>query len=453
MALPFVETPLAGWGRVAPATCAVYRPEKRRSIASLLEDAAGSTFIARGLGRSYGDAAVNAEGAVLDCTRLDRMLGFDEASGVLHAEAGVSLAAILEVFVPRGWFLPVTPGTKFVTLGGAIANDVHGKNHHRDGTFGQFVEKLELQTPAGERLLCSPTENEDVFWATVGGVGLTGVILTAWLRLQRIESAYVRVDYHKAADLDEVLAQMAENDARYKYSVAWVDCLAQGASLGRSVLMHGEHAPASGLPPRAAAAPLHLPPRGRKTVPADVPGFMLNRYSIGAFNEVFYRMHRTESGKLVDYERYFYPLDSILHWNRLYGRRGFVQYQATLPFSEQAGLVKLLERLAASGRASFLAVLKCFGEANPGFLSHPFRGYTLTLDVPYREGLVPFLHELDRILLDHGGRVYFAKDSAATADTIAKMYPRLDEFKALRARLDPEGVLCSSLARRTGLVA
>ncbi|MBI3118426.1 MAG: FAD-binding oxidoreductase [Candidatus Hydrogenedentes bacterium] len=443
---------MAGWGRLDPRPCQVYRPERRRARWEILSGAGAAGLIARGLGRSYGDTSVNEAGTVLAMTRLNRMIGFDPSSGVLECEAGVSLAEILDVFLPRGFFLPVTPGTKFVTVGGAIANDIHGKNHHRDGTFGQFVESMTLLLPSGEIMVCSPSDHADIFWATVGGIGLTGIILTARLRLHGVQSAYVRVDYHKSPDLDDALGTMAASDERYKYSVAWVDCLAGGKALGRSILMQGNHALPEHLPARLQAAPLAAPRARQKRIPLDFPSFVLNPLSIKAFNTLFYASHLRTQGVIVHYDKYFYPLDRILDWNRMYGKAGFVQYQATLPIDQRQGLVRVLERLSQSRRASFLAVLKCFGAGNPGLLSHPIRGYTLTLDIPNRPGLIPFLHELDAILLEHGGRLYLAKDAAAMPETIAAMYPRLPEFRALKERLDPEHKLTSSMARRLGIV-
>lgn len=435
-----------------PGECRVARPEKRRNaIATFLAEDGGS-IIPRGLGRSYGDPAVNTGARVLDMTRQDRFIGFDEARGVVECEAGVSLATLIDVFLPRGFFLPVSPGTKFVTVGGAIANDIHGKNHHVAGSFGQFVEELTLLTPTGETLVCSPEQHREVFWATVGGVGLTGLILSAKVRLQRVSSAWINVDYYKSRDLDDALATMADSDDRYVYSVAWVDCLASGSSLGRSVLMRGNHAAAAELSGDRARNPFTVKKPMAKAVPFDFPGFVLNPLSIRAFNELFYGMHKTVQGKIVDYDSYFYPLDSIHHWNRLYGKHGFAQFQATLPMESRAGLVKLLEKLSGEKRASFLAVLKVFGEGSPGLLSHPMRGYTLTLDIPNANGLPQFLRELDRIVLDFGGRLYFAKDCASDAATVAQMYPRLGEFREIQQRLDPQGRMSSDLARRLGLM-
>lgn len=435
-----------------PGACEVCRPEKQRNaVAAFLEDSDG-TIIPRGLGRSYGDTSVNTGGRVLDLTRQDRLLSFDPVRGVVECEAGVSLATLIDVFLPQGFFLPVSPGTKFVTVGGAIANDIHGKNHHVAGSFGNFVESLTLLTPTGELLLCSPQENQAIFWATVGGIGLTGLILTAQVRLQPVSSAWINVDYYKSRNLEDSLATMADSDDRYTYSVAWVDCLARGASLGRSVLMRGDHATPAQLSGKRVARPFQVDKPLTKAIPFDFPGFVLNPLSIRAFNELLYAKFKTVQGKTVDYDSYFYPLDSIHHWNRMYGKHGFAQFQATLPPESQQGLVKILEKLSSERRASFLAVLKCFGEGNAGLLSHPMKGYTLTLDIPNAGGLQDFLKGLDRILLDHGGRLYLAKDAASDAATVAQMYPRLPEFREIQQRLDPQGRMSSDMARRLGLV-
>ena len=446
-----ITTRLAGWGRYPVERCHVFRPERRAAVAEALASKAAPSFIARGLGRSYGDAALNADGGVIVHDRLDRVLDFDERTGLLHCEAGVSFADILAWWLPRGRFPPVTPGTKFVTVGGAIAADVHGKNHHRDGTLGASIESLTLLTADGETLRCSRTEHADVFWGTVGGMGLTGMILDARLRLRPVESAWLRVDYRKARDLDETLGIFAASDEDSAYSVAWIDCLARGAATGRAVLMHGDHATAAEARV-AGRETLPLAQSRQHVVPFDVPGVFLNPLSVRLFNGAYYAAHRDETS-LVHFERFFYPLDGLSHWNRLYGRRGFVQYQVVLPTAEAPrGLVELLERLSASGRPSFLAVLKRLGPANPGLLSFPREGYTLALDLPVRDGLVDFLRALDRLVLARGGRIYLAKDATTTPEAFREMYPRLDEFRALKARLDPRGVLSSSLARRLRIV-
>lgn len=440
---------LSGWGRMSPAECEVVRP----AAPSHLSDATAGTgtWIARGLGRSYGDQAVNAGNRVLDLTQMNCMLGFDAGTGVVECEAGVSLEALIDTFLPRGYFLPVTPGTKYATVGGAIANDVHGKNHHAVGSFGNFVESFRLMTAEGNLLDCAPDQNSEVFWATVGGSGLTGAIVSARVRLQPVETGYVTVDYERCKNLDDVLARAHDGDDRYQYSVAWIDCLAKGGSLGRSVLMRGNHTPLSGLPTALSGNPYPGTAR-RMAIPFDFPGFVLNAASIKAFNEVFYLRHHTRQGVVTDWNTYFYPLDQIKKWNRMYGKRGFAQYQATFPEESVNGIVRLLERLSATRRASFLAVIKRMGSPNAGLLSHPIEGYTLNLDLPNRSGLVDFLHELDRILLDHGGRLYLAKDVCAKAETFAEMYPRLGEFRAVRNRLDPNNRLASNQARRLKLV-
>jgi len=448
--IPSCTQQLAGWGRYPAEDCAVFRPEKRRSVREILDSGQQPHYIARGLGRSYGDTAVNGGGGVLSTVRLNRMIAFDEDTGTLECEAGVSLAEILDVFLPRGWFLPVTPGTKFVTVGGAIANDVHGKNHHRDGTFGVHVLELTLLTSTGDLLICSPESHQDAFWATVGGIGLTGVILTARLRLQRVESAYMKVDFRRLKNIQETLETIRDTDAHYQYSVAWVDCLAKGAALGRSVLMLGEHAAPNALPP-GIHDPFAARARKKPGVPFDFPGLVLNPLSIRAFNNFFYATHPTKDGKIIDYDSYFFPLDAIGNWNRIYGKRGFTQYQATFPMGKEDGLVRLLERLSAASCASFLAVLKRFGPEGRGLLSYPFEGYTLTLDIPIREGLLAFLADCDRLVLEYGGRLYLAKDMCMSADAFSAMYPRAGEFRKVRHTLDPRRILSSRMARRLRL--
>jgi FAD/FMN-containing dehydrogenase len=449
---PFVAQPLSGWGRFPVERCNVFRPESRRQVAAIVESGAPGSLISYGLGRSYGDPALNRDGGVICHTRLNRFLAFDEQAGALECEAGVSLAEILQYFMPRGFFLAVTPGTKFVTVGGAIAADVHGKNHHQDGTFGNFVLNFKLLTPCGETLSCSPGNNSDLFWATLGGMGLTGVILSATIKLRSIESAYVLVDYQKAVNLEDALKRMTESDVNYQYSVAWIDCLAAGRHMGRAVLMRGNHAKAGELPGRIRK-PLAEPYLRRWKLPCDFPSMALNSLTVRAFNSFYYGTHRNAVGQLVSVEKFFYPLDAILHWNRMYGRRGFVQYQVALPLEAGLeGMKEVLTRLAQSRRASFLAVLKRFGKSNPGLLSFPIRGYTLALDLPVAHGLIPFLHELDRVVLNYGGRIYLAKDATVTSQSFAAMYPKLEQFKAIKRRLDPRGLFSSSQARRLAIV-
>jgi len=448
----YVAQELSGWGRFPVETCHVYRPETPRQLADIFASGAQPSFISHGLGRSYGDAPLNRHGGVICHTRLDHFLTFDAETGVLGCEAGVSLAEILRCFLPRGFFLPVTPGTKFVTVGGAIAADVHGKNHHQDGTFGNFVLDFQLLTPTGETLSASPTSNGEVFCATMGGMGLTGAILSARIKLRPVTSAWMLVDYQKAANLEDALERMTASDISYQYSVAWIDCLATGGQMGRAVLMRGNHAAANELP-ASIRAPLAEPAGRRWSLPINLPSLALNSLTVRAFNWCYYGVHKDVLRQLVSIEKFFYPLDAVHHWNRLYGRRGFVQYQVALPQEGGLeGLREVLSRLAQSRRASFLAVLKRFGKSNSGLLSFPIEGYTLALDLPVAGGLVPLLHELDRVVLNYGGRVYLAKDAVTTAQSFAAMYPQLERFQAIKKRLDPRGVLSSSQARRLGIV-
>jgi decaprenylphospho-beta-D-ribofuranose 2-oxidase len=337
-------------------------------------------------------------------------------------------------------------------MGGAVAADVHGKNHHRDGSFAGCLESLDLLTATGQVLTCSPHEHADVFWATIGGMGLTGVILRVRLRLQRTPSAYLGVAYRRAANLDQAL-ELFSDDAGYHYSVAWIDCLASGPTLGRSVLMRGDYLPAADLPAHTRATPLLLPRKSQRTVPCHFPGWVLNSWTVRAFNDLYYRRHR-DGFRVVDLDNFFYPLDSVLHWNWVYGKRGFVQYQMVVPHAgSRPALVRILEKLSASRRASFLAVLKTFGPANDGLLSFPTAGVTLALDLPYTgPALLELLEELDQIVIHHGGRVYLAKDARLSRASFAAMYPGAEEFRRIKNRLDPDGLFSSSLARRLGLV-
>ena len=439
----FVSRELEGWGRFPKQTCRVARPEKRRSAISLSQSNDVPTIIARGLGRAYGDAALNENSGVLLNEKLGRFLNFDEQSGILHAEAGASFADILQTFVPHGWFLPVVPGTKFVTLGGAIACDVHGKNHHRDGSLSNFIEEIELLTADGQTRILT-RETPDEFWATLGGMGLTGVILSAKVRLVRIESTQIATTYTRTQSLDETLAAFG-GDERFQYSVAWIDCLASGANLGRAVLIRGNHAQASEV---KADNPLEFSaPRG-KSVPLDFPDFALNPFSVKAFNALYYAAH-PDAQKMVGFEQFFWPLDAISGWNKIYGARGFIQYQCLLPFeTSQRGLVKLLETISRSGQASFLAVLKTFGPSTPAPLGFPLPGHTLALDIPATENITQFAHALDAIVLEYGGRVYLAKDATLTPESFRQMYPRYAEFERIKAALDPHSRFHSSLSKR-----
>lgn len=397
--------------------------------------ASKSFVIPRGLGRCYGDASL-AE-TIISTERFNHLLSFDESTGTLQCESGVSLKEILDVFVPRGWFLPVTPGTKYITVGGAVASDVHGKNHHSEGSFSRHVESLTIYTPAKGIVKCSKTELPDLFWATCGGMGLTGLILTVTFKLKRIDSAYIRQKQVKAANLDEILSLFEENKA-YTYSMAWIDCLKSGRSFGRSILIVGEHAAVSDLPEKAKKAPLSLPKKLELTMPFNLPSFALNPLSIKAFNALYYGKNlKRVIENVAPYEGFFYPLDSILHWNRMYGKRGFLQYQFVLPLAVgKKGLTEILHRINKNGMGSFLAVLKQFGHQDD-LISFPMEGYTLALDFPLQKGLFEFLDECDRIVLDYGGRLYLSKDSRMKPEILSKGYSRYNEFISIVKEYNP----------------
>jgi decaprenylphospho-beta-D-ribofuranose 2-oxidase len=410
--------------------------------------------VARGLGRSYGDAALNAGGQVLGLRRLDRYLGFDEATGTLICEAGVSLEAIIRDFAPRGWFPMITPGTKFVTVGGCIANDVHGKAHHAQGCFSASVDALTVLLASGEVVPATRELNSELFWGTFGGMGLLGVVLTATLRLRRIDTTYFRQRSTRVRDLAEMLAVLDEQDHTFPYSVATIDVLATGAALGRGVVTVGDHARRDELPGQMAKAPLRVSGPPKVTVPFELPELTLNRLTIRAVNAF---VQRTQAGAkpFGHYEGFFYPLDKIAHWNRGYGRRGFAQYQFVIPFD--GGLERMRDILAvifAAGELPFLNVLKRFGKESGGILSFPREGYTLAIDFPIRADTVKLLRRLDAMVLDAGGRVYLGKDSYLEAATFRAMYPgAIDRWLAVKAKVDPEGAFTSDLGRRVGLAS
>jgi FAD/FMN-containing dehydrogenase len=438
---------LAGWGRYPLCESEVYRPEKLAELASVVA-ADSQKLIARGAGRAYGDAALNAENRVLDLQRLNRMLEFDAESGILRCESGVTLDEIIGVFLPRGFFPPVVPGTRFVTLGGSLAADVHGKTHHRDSSIATHVLWFELMLASGEIRRCSREENSDLFWATVGGMGLTGVILEVAMRLRRVESAYIEGEMIRVANVDEAIEKFETADRQYEGSVAWIDCLSSKGALGRSILNVGNFAPRETLPPRLRTDPLVVDDKMLVGVPLDLPNFALNPLSVRAFNQGYFAMHRAQSHMVTSYRPFFFPLDAIRDWNRIYGKRGFVQYQCVWPLSQsRAGLVEVLEATSASGRASFLAVLKKFGRQE-GMLSFPMPGYTLALDFPVTDGLLEFLDRLDEMVMKRGGRVYLAKDARMKPATMRAMYPRFREWQAAKTSADPNNHFSSTLSRR-----
>lgn len=428
-----------GWGRYPRVEARLSQPKSASQCTLLLAE--GETLTPRGLGRAYGDSALGSH--VLDSRYLDHLLAFDPATGLLTCEAGVSLDTLLRVMVPKGWFPPVTPGTRWVSVGGAIAADVHGKNHHLDGSFCDQVTRLQLLLGDGTTLWASPTEHPELFHATCGGMGLTGLILAAELRLKRIPSSSIIETRIKTPDLGALLAAFADH-AGASYSVAWIDCLAQGRRLGRSLLMLGEADP---------EGQLRLLDRPPLTIPPGLPSGLLNPTSVRLFNQGFYAKARAgRQVRRVSLESFFYPLDRLAHWNRLYGKPGFIQYQCLLPTAAgETGLRQLLEPIAASGRGSFLAVLKVLGQANANLLSFPRPGYTLALDFKLESGLFPLLDALDQRVLEQGGRLYLAKDARMSEATFKASYPHWREFEEIRARYRAIGHFASAQSKRLGL--
>jgi len=452
---------LTGWGRIAPTTAELAAPASAAEAAALLRKVAGQrgrvgAVIPRGLGRSYNNAAQSAGGLVLSTSKLNKIISLDPATGVVVAEAGVSLEQLMVAGLPHGWFVPVSPGTRQVTIGGAIAADVHGKNHHVAGSFATHAASFDLLLPGaaedGPRTV-TPETDPEIFWATAGGMGLTGFITRATIRLKRVESSLVKVDTVKTRDIDETMAVLAEHDKKYGYTVAWTDDLSTGKSLGRSVITSGDFATLADLPPDRRGEPFAFDPHARLGAPDIFPPGLMNRYSIRLANEAWYRKapkHR--AGELQTISQFFHPLDGIRNWNRVYGPGGFRQYQYVIPFGAEDAVRRSFEMVSGHPAPSFVTVLKRFGQADPGLLSFPTQGWTLALDFPARTpGLGPLLDALDRLVVAHGGRVYLAKDSRVAATTLAEMYPKLAEFRKLRAELDPDRTLASDLSFRLGL--
>ena len=446
---------LTGWGRTAPSAACVLPAPGDDELAERVRTCGPRGVLARGLGRSYGDAAQNAGGLVVDMTGRAAILAVDLAAATVQVEGGASLDDLMRRLLPLGLFVPVSPGTRQVTVGGAIAADVHGKNHHREGSFGRHVRSLDLLVADGTVRTLGP--DDELFWATVGGMGLTGVVLRAVVAMKRVETAYCVVDTERAADLDDLMALMVEGDRRYTYSVAWIDTLARGRSLGRSVLSRGESATVAQLPPRLASQPLRFDPRARLAAPRAVPPGLLNRASVRAFNEVWYRKApRRRTGEIVGIAPFFHPLDGVADWNRVYGPRGFLQHQLVVPDEAAPAMRRCVELVAGAARGSFLAVLKRFGPAGRGHLSFPLAGWTLAVDVPLgvaaaTSRVETLLSRLDIEVAEAGGRVYLAKDARLRAASVAAMYPRLSRWRQVRASVDPDGVFVSDQARRLGL--
>ncbi len=442
---------LSGWGRATASRATVEQPASPDGVIEKLASTGRRGVIARGLGRSYGDAAQNAGGQVLSMTALGRVRAFDPAAGIVVVEAGCSIARLLRLVMPAGWWLPAAPGTRFVTLGGAVANDVHGKAHRREGSIRHAVRSLELLTPARGVVVVTPEATPELFSATLGGLGLTGIILTVTLQLRRIETSWMRIRTERAADLGDALDHMARDNPA-PYAVAWVDCLATGKRLGRSVLTWADHARLAELPITRAHRPLRFTPRQWLTIPPGVPDGMLSRQVAIAFNQAkFARPSGATTERLIPLANCFWPLDAVCGWNRLYGPRGFVQYQFAVPDGAEAVLEKVVGSLTGARCPTFLGVLKRLGPG-AGMLSFPIPGWTLAVDIPTgRPGLGRLLDGLDELVAGAGGRVYLAKDARLRRSPFEAMYPELGSWRRVREQVDPSGVLQSDLGRRLGL--
>jgi FAD/FMN-containing dehydrogenase len=428
---------LSGWGRLA-----VPGRELRSEDLERLTDHA---VLTRGLARSYGDSSLPPPDAptVIATPLADRLIGFDEPTGRLRAEAGFSIQDLIRVFLPRGWFTPVTPGTQYVTLGGMVAADVHGKNHHVDGTIGRHVRALKLRVASGDIVECSREQEPDLFRATVGGMGLTGHILEVELTLARIPSPWILAETQRVANIDEYLRALRESAAGWPFTMGWIDCLSSGAALGRGALMRGRWAAAGEAPSKLPNAKTRLP------VPLVCPSWVMGRTVGRVANEAIYQVSRTHAGRIMHPESFFYPLDMLLDWNRLYGRRGFTQHQSVLPEAAGPGAVRgLLELLAREGAASFLCVIKDCGDEGEGLLSFPLRGTSIALDLPVRDNTQRIVDTLNEYVIKAGGRIYLAKDAFTRPEHYRAMEPRLDRWLAIRRHWDPECRLRSAQSVR-----
>ncbi len=430
---------ICGWGRYPIIQADSYAFETPSQLEKILLDSA--SYIPRGMGRSYGDSALSKK--VVSSLRFDKIHDFDPDSGTVTCESGVSLAELQDVFIPKGWFLPVTPGTKFITVGGAIAGDVHGKNHHTSGCFSQWVISFDLMLPEGQVIACSNTENRELFMATCGGMGLSGVILAATIQLKPVKSATIVETVARCENLAEVFF-LFEEYRHMTYSMAWIDCLAKNEHIGRSVIMAGEFAETGDLQPP--------PVKPSLTMPADLPGFCLNKYSVSMFNFLYYRKYpRHKQGRHTPLDTFFYPLDAIGHWNRLYGKSGFTQYQFVLPKASSAEGLKIILRAIADKGMGFLGVLKLFGPKNENLLSFPMEGYTMALDFKIENRLFPFLKKLDKIVVDLGGRLYLSKDVRMDRDVFLMGYPNWEQFAQVREKWRLKNKFNSLQSKRLGI--
>ncbi len=429
---------IAGWGGIGT--------DAEELLAEDLLDATKEVPLSRGLGRSYGDSAVppQSQPKVLTTVLADRILSFDPESGVLCAESGLSLYELNRLFLPRRFFVPVSPGTQFVTLGGMVASDVHGKNHHVAGAFGDHVLRLRLRVGSGQVVDCSPTENSDLFAATIGGMGLTGHILEVTFRMRQIPSPWIYQETEQVQDLDTMLSALDDAARQFPMTMAWIDCLTKGRAMGRGILYRGRWATAEEAPGRAPS------PKLRLFVPFQFPSWAMSEQSVRLFNSAIYHSHipRLKKG-IVSPETFFYPLDTIRDWNRIYGKRGFTQHQAVLPASAgRAAVRRFLELLTSLKGASFLCVLKDCGQQGCGLLSFPMPGTSIALDLALREHTQEHIDRLNELVIREGGRIYLTKDALTRPEDFEKMEPRLSAFRAVRDKWDPQHHLRSAQSVR-----
>ena len=440
---------LAGWGNFPVSESYTLYPRSGADCKAAIQE---EQLIARGLGRSYGDQALNDNGYVALCTKMNNFLSFDDQQGILECQAGSNLEEIISVFAPRGWFPMICPGTKFITIGGAIANDIHGKAHHIDGSFVNCVISFTIMLADGSIVTASRTENVDLFWANFGGLGLLGVILTAKLQLRKIETTYFKQKSVVIKNLDHMLEALEKYDAEYNYSVAWIDALAKGSKLGSGVLTLGNGSKLADLPEKLKGNPLKLHTANKLSIPFFFPSFALNGLTVKILNRMIAFVQNSPK-EFVHYDKFFFPLDMIDNWNRGYGKRGFIQYQFIIP--EEGGkktLTEILEMISASGCTPFLNVFKRMGDGQ-GILSFPFKGYTLAIDFPVTKKLLSFTPKLDAKVLQAGGRLYLGKDALLTEGMFKEMYPQYMEWMAVKQRYDPGGKFTSDIARRLGLAS
>lgn len=441
-------TKLSGWGNLpySPSFLATISDEKRLEPFST-----EPSLIPRGLGRSYADQAVNSGHQVLEFTPMNRFLSFDRKTGILECEAGLSLDEIITALGPEGFFPLITPGTRYVTIGGAIACDVHGKAHHVDGSFIESVLEFKIRLGSGKTVIASRKKNKDLFQATFGGMGLTGLILSAKIQLRKVETNYFTQKVVVANNLDEMMDAIDASDEKFDYSVAWIDPLASGKSLGRGVLTVGNEAKLSDLPTEFHKNPLKIVPKAKITIPPIIPSFALNGITVRIINRVIHFVQ--SSGKpIAHYPKFFYPLDAFNLWNRGYGKRGFIQYQFVIPLENgREALRELLEMISKSGCLPFLNVLKKFGDKKGGDIAFPKPGYTLAIDFPMTRKLPAFTKKLDQAVLDRGGRIYIGKDGVLDREMFHAMYPHAKDWLKVKKKYDPENRLSSNLSRRLGL--